>query len=212
MLPMLAFTIIILAAFAIAGIFSSKIATSTGTEVLVSSLDSCGSLNSSKNVDITGIQTILYPYYSQKIGDYANYAQQCYTNLSSPEDCRKYPKKQLPWSADKNASCPYENLCKANFGNLELDSGFIKAGEELGLNLPIDEQFTYRTRLLCAPLATDGHKERYIRITGGNEIPYMRYYFGRAATSNFTCEYPEGFKELFNEDYWTGRNEDYSIG
>lgn len=212
-LPLLVFTAICLCCFAVAGIFSSKIATSTGSQVLISS-PSCGHFDELREVNQSLYTSVYAPYRVKKDKDFANYAQNCYTNLSSSQECQKYVRQQLPWSANRNATCPFGgDLCKSQFGNLELDSGFINSNDHLGLNDPPERQFRYRSLLQCAPIKSDGYKKEYIHSFDGQEVKYMRYYYGELRPGyNYTYEYPVGSYEQKRGENGTSANSDYVLG
>lgn len=176
-LPTIIFTVFFIGSFAVAGIFSSKIATSTGTEVLVSS-EHCGYMD---EVHSTATQylTILAPYGRKRATDSDNYAQNCYTNTSSPEGCRMYVKKQLPWTSNRNASCPFpKEICKNEYNNLELDTGFIDSNDHLGINAPPDQRMGYRTVFRCAPLAVDNYTTNVSVRRDELEATLTRFHMG----------------------------------
>ncbi|KAB2576410.1 hypothetical protein DBV05_g5000 [Lasiodiplodia theobromae] len=195
------------------GIFSSKIATSTGSQVLISS-PSCGHFDELREVNQSLYTSVYAPYRVKKDKDFANYAQNCYTNLSSSQECQKYVQQQLPWSANRNATCPFGgDLCKSQFGNLELDSGFINSNDHLGLNDPPERQFRYRSLLQCAPIKSDGYKKEYTHSFDGQEVKYMRYYYGELRPGyNYTYEYPVGSYEQKRGENGTSANSDYVLG
>lgn len=178
MLPLMSFTIVCLSAFAVAGIFSSKIATATGTEVLISS-PNCGYL---RNLSLENANTVTIglQYDAKWQNENANYAQQCYTNFSSAENCHNYVRKQLRWSSNRNASCPFtQKICHSDFNNLEIDTGFINSNDDLGLNSPPDEQFLWRHIVRCAPIVSEGYKTQGT-YPDDDSTRYTRYHYGMA--------------------------------
>lgn len=217
LLPVVIFTILCLGAFATASIFSSKISTATETEVLVSSARG-GSINlTSPDLDLDRLSTIYYPYLTQRQKNFANYALQCYTNASNPEECRTYIRKQLPLSVDRNASCPFSGeICKSTFGDIEIDSGFLNSNDDFGMNNPPHERFLYRNLLRCAPLITEGHKQPYnYSKSGGDTLQYMRYYYGDVNLPqdafNFTYQYQIPSMEALSDSQLTSSSWDYNL-
>lgn len=202
--PLLAFTLICLSCFAVAGVMSSKLATSTGSEVLISS-SRCGQFNSYRNSSFLLQTTVYAPFIQRRFLDFSNYAQNCYTDTSSPEECKKYVRQQLPWMADRNASCPFaEGLCQNNVGNLELDSGFLDSNDHLGFNAPPEQRFRFRSQVKCAPLVTDGYSQSFKYAQENDTTEYMRYFYGELRSgANFTYEHPIIPTEVFRNQYFT---------
>lgn len=212
MLPILIFTIICLGAFTVAGVLSSKIATSTGAEALVTS-PNCGIPDLEGLRNFGKFSTIYRPYRVQMNKYHASYAQRCYTNISRPEECRRYVRKQLSWSVNRNASCPFEEeFCRNKFGNLELDTGFLNSGDDFGRNDPPDQHFLYRSLLKCAPLDVKGYEKPYTYSAEGIEATYRRYYLGESYVTNFTYEYPELSIERLFDEALTSAPQDYHLG
>jgi hypothetical protein len=91
-------------AFAIAGVFSSRVATSRGGEVLVLG-DKCATLNDSlftdENVGLT--QT----YLASRVKSSVNYASNCYSNSGSTDSCRTFVKTTLPLTVTRKMPCPF---------------------------------------------------------------------------------------------------------
>ncbi|KAL1626675.1 hypothetical protein SLS54_002838 [Diplodia seriata] len=144
--------------------------------------------------------------------DSVNYAQDCYTNVSSVEACKRYVKPQLPWSTNRNASCPFGGgICRDEFGNLELDSGYIDSNDHLGHNDPPEMRFRYRHLLKCAPLITEGYRQQYTYTSEGRDSQYMRYYYGKGIVSDHTYEYPMPSVREFHDQNFTSAYQDYTL-
>jgi hypothetical protein len=96
-------------------------------------------------------------YQSQKCVDAFTYATQCYRggDYAQNELCETFARPSLPFTLERNASCPFAGeICKSDFGNILLDSGILNSQSHLGLNQ--NPQFTLRSRTHCAPLKTAG--------------------------------------------------------
>ncbi|KAI0436898.1 hypothetical protein F4803DRAFT_566489 [Xylaria telfairii] len=157
-LPTGILAIICITAFTIAGGFSSSISTAVGDEVLIYS-PSCAILWPTNNS--LEVVASTYNYFSGKLNDAANYAQQCYdgnNSTSGTTACSKFVRSTLPTaSANTSASCPFdEKICRKPRGNIRLDTGYI-GNDELGFNRPNDLGFAWRYVLHCAPLITEGY-------------------------------------------------------
>lgn len=232
LLPLCLFTAVCLGAFAVAGIFSSKIATSTGTEVLIAS-SNCGYLNSSRDPQFETMNSVLFPYQTQRKKAFVTYSQQCYSDLPSTADCGLYVQKRLPTMVDRNASCPFDKeLCSSQWDNLRLDTGLLDSNDHFGFNTPPKDRFQFRRVLSCAPLATEGFTNRTsILMDNGNSISYMKYYYGMrnpstttstgapnsstVAVPSVTDPYTYMYKDLVPDQYWKENGlsvySDYSI-
>ncbi|KAI1741603.1 hypothetical protein F4680DRAFT_415976 [Xylaria scruposa] len=173
-LPTCLLAIICLAAFTIAGGFSSSISTAVGDEVLIYS-PNCAVIDTSNASN----PTFIYSYFSEQLNNAANYAQQCYdsnTQRDSTAACNKFIRSTLPTaSANNSAACPFDQkICRKPDANIRLDTGYI-GNNELGLNSPDNLGFAWRYVLQCAPLVTDGYTVHVIDEQG---IGHVRFYYG----------------------------------
>ncbi|KAI1429252.1 hypothetical protein F5Y12DRAFT_727374 [Xylaria sp. FL1777] len=181
--------LICIAAFAVAGGFSSQISTAVGTEVLVNS-QNCGYLDRSKiNVSEAGagLDLEVGRDLSQKINSAATYAQQCYSNSTDGTfDCGRYSSKSLQGTIDSNAPCPFEEeLCRSSSANLRIDSGFINSHEDLGLNSPPEDRVLTRYVLHCAPINTQNYTSQINTSVG----ILTAYHYGTQVTPIGTVNY-----------------------
>ena len=214
--PLLIVATICSLAFATASIFSSNIATSRGSEVLVSS-PNCGIYPSNDDVDFTTRLKLVYPSQSQDTALAYNYALQCYTNSTASERCKLYVKKQLTINVKRDAECPYNStMCKNPKSNLILDTGYINSHTDLGLNAPQNSRFLYRAVHHCAPIVTEGYSEMYDGTNSSLQAQAMRYYYGKPwvrqwNNDSFTYQYPIR-ERIQNSSGLTTTKTDYSVG
>ncbi|KAH7064406.1 hypothetical protein BKA63DRAFT_173039 [Paraphoma chrysanthemicola] len=148
----LTMSLLMLGAFAVAGVFSSRVATTRGGEVLLVG-DKCASLNTSMfTAENLGMAQ---SYLSDRIKSSANYASICYTDSGSAESCRTFVRSNLPFSATRDVECPFpgkEKICHSSHGAIRLDSGYLNSHYDLGINAPPSHRFQYRSLNECAPL------------------------------------------------------------
>lgn len=219
-IPLISTITIITAAFAVASLFSAKISSGTGNEILISS-NRCGSqfLGDLNIVDDTMVETILLPDRAKKEESYANYVKTCYTNVSNARGCDSFIERQLISTIDSNASCPFEGaLCRHPHQNLKLDTGPMSLTSELGINLPPSLHYTIRFSLHCAALAVSGYKQTF---NYSSDISYARLFYGRKSASGepANIELPEfsyetqipSLSQILSEDN-QGAIPDYQIG
>lgn len=229
MIPAIGISLIITVGFILASIFSSRISSSMGNEVLIASPD-CGiaipNPNSSALPTAKQSLAIYDPWISQRLTSYANYAQRCYLDSSGADStgkdsCTPFVKRKLSSTINRNASCPFdERICRNQDGNIMIDTGYLDSQAELGLNTPADLRFKFRKTLQCAPLKS----ENYQKIDYySQDKPYMQYFYGTSQTplSNRTLNLPlppftheveqMSAEEMFNRYRGIGRATEYSI-
>lgn len=171
LLPSIFFAILISMAFAVATIFSSEITTSMGQDVLLKG-SNCGSL---MIYGLSGYDDFvkIRPYLSQRTALSVAYVQRCYNNNANSRDCSLFHKPRLPWTADRNATCPFPSergICLSNSRNLHLDSGYIDSDHDLGINSPPGTKFLYRSVADCAPLKTTGYTRYSTVVPSADEL------------------------------------------
>ena|SRR5690242_1723115 len=156
----LVLSLITFCAFAVAGLFSSRVATSRGGEVLVIG-GRCATLNGSllTNENSALVQT----YLCSRIRSSATYASTCYLDHRSTDSCRTFVRSSLPYSISRNVECPFPGkgqICRKLKGAIRLDSGYLKSHTDLGINTPPSSRFLYRTVNECASIRTIGSSRR----------------------------------------------------
>lgn len=182
--PLLLFTACFIATFSLASVFSSKISSAFGNEVLLSS-SGCNIIDwisIFENIDFNTMRGAMLPYFRERFVTYSLYAQQCYSsNPSGLVACDRFVKRSLGTFVDRNASCPFRgDICRRNSSNLAIDSGFLDSHKDFGINSPLEERLSFRKVTQCAPLQTEGRKKEHEDLDGKK---YMRYYFGNRASS-----------------------------
>lgn len=191
-LPLSALTLLLVAAFATAGTFSSKIATAMGHEVLVNS-QNCGILYPG-DVGSMELAKTFYPNTATEIVLAADYAQQCYGAAASDNTCQKYIKPRLLTTVTRNATCPFRaDMCKLEHGNIVFDT-HMDSHSDLGINAPPEDRVTLRRITSCAPLVTEGYTES-VKAVYTNST-YVRYLYGPQGippniSDEVTMDYPE---------------------
>ncbi|KAK4445119.1 hypothetical protein QBC34DRAFT_413567 [Podospora aff. communis PSN243] len=146
----------------VASVFSTHVA-NIGDEVLLKG-SRCTALGTQANFDPARRQDFI-PMYAlergRQVENAANYARRCYGENSQKAECAGFLVQKFPMTVTKNASCPFESsICKTQDKNLILDSGLLDSHAHFGINSPPEDRFQYRRVLHCAPLVTEGHKQR----------------------------------------------------
>ncbi|KAL9114249.1 MAG: hypothetical protein Q9227_001671 [Pyrenula ochraceoflavens] len=176
MLPVVAFSITITAALAVASLFSARISSAMGNEVLLAG-QNCGLPLFTSDTNPTPAQKndILDPWVAERISSYANYVQRCYANSSRTDTCLPFVKKRLPTNIDPNTTCPFSrSICRHETGNINIES-FVNSQADLGINGPVDFQFDMRIITHCAPLETKNYQKI---VSSSQNTSYMQYFLG----------------------------------
>jgi len=144
-------------AFNTAGIFSSRVATTRGGEVLLVG-DRCATLNASL---LTGQNfRLAQSYFTSRFRASANYESICYREPGSADSCRSFVRDTLPVTITRGIDCPFpgkERMCYTPTAALRLDSGFLNSHSDLGINSPPSSRYLYRTVNECAPIRSEGY-------------------------------------------------------
>ena len=161
-LAFVAIGILYIAAFGIAGLFSSRLVI-TDRSVLVRS-DVCGpwslsdQFTASNFNNFNATPAVLQEQESYAINsrqDLTNslaYVQDCYP-VAGP-DCENYIVGALNQIINWNASCPFdESLCLTDA--IEIDTGYIDSAIDLGINAKPADRVLYRKTISCAVLSSD---------------------------------------------------------
>ena len=185
-----------LSTFLVAGIFSSRVATSTGGEVLISSLN-CGVLLNVAGYDPLGydpldLTSTIYSYSNAWIESSYNYAQSCYGNNTFAKDCAVYPRQSLPFSITRSTACPFpgqDSICRNVSGNIRIDTGLINSHFDLGINAPPENRFLLRRVAECAPLLNDGYTQVQNSTATGTPVINVLYGPDPQVYGNATYQY-----------------------
>ena len=214
-----------IAAFATAGIFSSRIS-SANSEVLLLPTEECGvwecpdtslfepdhetyaAFDKRKNRFLTNIGQIYRRSHA--------YVSLCHNfdGAVEAEDlhCLPLGKDRITWSTDVDVACPFEkDMCTDSA--VQFDSGFISSHTHFGINNGRD-RVEYRRVLTCAPIQTEGHVSGPVDAAGLN----YTYFTGFNATDDPFLWFPDekftkyayGQNSLF-DDNTTYAYSDYTL-
>ncbi|KAI8954984.1 hypothetical protein F4801DRAFT_530677 [Xylaria longipes] len=181
--PLIVFTIALAVGLALASGFSARVA--IGNEVLISG-NNCGMPINPQGVNTTFVLTSFSPLVADFATSAAVQASQCYTNnpggITSPA-CKTFINPRLVGNVDRNATCPFGDLCRSKFDNIFFDTGLLDSHKDFGINAPEEERFSWRQTMHCAVLRTDGH-QNLVNIS--QDRSYIQYLYGDKPGSNFT--------------------------
>jgi len=213
-------------AFAAAGIFSARIA-STGDVLLVGG--DCG-LNQSNNG--TGAEQLV----AELVSDFENgvqmslsnaYASQCYVNpldldleqvTADPShlSCNGYSTAALNYTASMNNACPFQEACSVPESEiLRLDTGYLDSHHDLGLNQPQKNRVSFRKISTCSPLKTEGYSSNtFSEVDGFGNVSVYSYGANQYQPTRFgiTGSLPyDNATFIYGADSYTGSQSAYYL-
>ena len=156
-IPIMMLAILQIALFTVAGIFSSRVAT-TNDVVLIQS-PACGYF-SFPNTPLGDYNESSYDGANayeinqrQSFMGSSNYARSCYNKTSTTAECDGYVQAAIT-SLNTTLPCPFaEGIClQPDGGTVQLDSGLIDSDLDLGINARKADRVQYRRVTTCAPL------------------------------------------------------------
>lgn len=198
LLPLLVLAIISLGTFVTAGGFSSRVATLSNSEVLLTGTQ-CGFLDMSRASD--NLDTLMHVQAPVAIKDVISadsYARNCYTSFGGSNfNCDTWIREHVAMPlVDTNASCPFqEGMCQSDDSNLLIDTGYLDSHADFGRNTRPDQRFAYRRVIHCAPLQTLGFTSTF---NLSSEESYTRYHYG--GTLNTDGGQGSNYTEQFSND------------
>ena len=215
LIPLLFLAFFCIAGFALASVFSARVASVTESEVLLSGTK-CGftDLDRLLGKDTLSLFQLVYrPYRARDLLSADNYARQCYaSNPAGSLGCDTFVRKQVPTTVITNASCPFSgDICKNSTANLRLDTGFLDSHEDFGLNTPEEQRFQYRRLVQCAPLTTEGYKSQFNMSA---DRSYTRYHYGPSThegQGNFTAQFSNDLYDEYLRVNGSSIQNDYQI-
>lgn len=186
LLPLLICTSLLTVLLSLASGFSSQVA--IHNYVLIDG-SNCGIVTEvNPRINYTADLSIFRPYVSDLTTAASIQATQCFSNTTTlTEGCRTYIKPRLALSINRNAPCPFGDLCRSEHGNLFLDTGFQNSHDYLGLNAPESQRFSRRMIAECAPLKTDGYQAS---LNISQDRTYTTYSYSTRSQHNYTYLVP----------------------
>ena len=193
-LPLGLLAILNIAAFGVAGIFSSDVTKAAGNEMLIKS-PHCGNLEVGKdNASLPGSVAASSLDLNDTLAA-TTYSRACYGNAGNALGCNQYVRQQLHWTSDQNATCPFSpELCiYGSTAAYEMDTGLLSTHEDLGINAAQSDRIQYRKVTTCSPVHTRGYVTTF-NDTNPTHLAYgdliLEYNYGPIPNvSNYTYFY-----------------------
>ncbi|RDW58675.1 hypothetical protein BP6252_13151 [Coleophoma cylindrospora] len=122
----------------------------------------------------------------------SNWARNCYGDQNNLQ-CGTYAAKEIPWTVNANASCPFANeTCRLGATTAyDMDTGLVDSHSILGINAPPSQRLFFRRKAVCTPMRL-GNYSFYENFTYSDDAPpdrVVRLYLGAYAGVNYTYEY-----------------------
>jgi hypothetical protein len=195
--------------FAAAGVFSSRVASSRGGEVLVVG-EKCATFGGTPLSD-EGFGRYRV-WLARRIRSSANYASTCYASDSSADNCRTFVQHNIPFEVTKQIPCPFpgkDKICRSPNGGIRFDSGYINSHFDLGINSPPHERFFYRTVNECAPVYNEG----FTRVNASTSPATLQFLYGTDTSGGFCSAHGCTFRHPVTADFMPSPhvNSDYTV-
>ncbi|KAH7128804.1 hypothetical protein B0J11DRAFT_578975 [Dendryphion nanum] len=195
---LISFTLIHIAFFAAAGLFSSQV-TSTGANAALVERGPCGFTEDVPNLHNIQAEN-LNPQQLKALNIAAvlgrltytkasTYVRTCYRgdHSSATATCNFYVRPYLNGtnSLIKNVTCPFGNNACHNDA-AQFDSGYLHSGDDLGINIPNVDSLSFRRVTTCAPIkgeenyATKWENDVYQSRVAKFNTSTKLYQFGRS--------------------------------
>jgi hypothetical protein len=206
---------------AVAGLFSSRLISTTNEALLRSS--KCGWLSEEAYKDFAqltssdmGVADALFLDMTWDFRRSAEYARSCY---DSPTDgsstlCDGLVVPRITSSIDMNVACPFDpQICRASA--IRMDSNRIRTNQHLGINSNANWALDFRKVTSCAPLVGNGtfesswSKTLPVSVKNNTVVPgeeFRYYYYGPSIHYGL----PAGNEIFYYKKEWSAmQNEEY---
>jgi hypothetical protein len=174
--PIMALIVLHLSAFILAGLFTSRVASSSNDALY--SPNTCGYWSASEVYTVSNSTAKMDEYNAFTTNNRGvmqrshNYKSNCYYDFGVGNGCNLYTVQLINSTVNPNYSCPLQNdACWLPFYNLQIDTGYINSNKHLGINTRDEDSISYRKITTCAPFNTskwqsDWHKGPGIDLPG----------------------------------------------
>ena len=192
-IPWTLFSVIYLILFALLATFSSEVSKSAGRTRLLRGGD-CGIWVT----DGDGTSDLAVQAYNQKMANESivssTYAKACYGSNPVKASCQTFPVPALQWTAEANATCPFDDrLCLlGENAAYKMTSEKIDTHIHLGINAPTKRRLQFTKETTCSPLAQqrqpkEGADAPGLGAAGDTLLDY--FYGGIGSVTNHTYRY-----------------------
>ena len=181
--------------WAVAGVFSSRVANSIGKEALIRP-QNCGYYLPSSDASQLTQQWFVTSRNLNATKDATTYARLCYGQSNDNPYCSQYVVPQIQWTSDANSTCPFDaDFCrlKGTAAAFKMDTGILSSQSVFGFNTRRSDEIGYRKVTTCAPLRTPVGFYEFVNNTSSDGEPgtqqWLRYYLGPTKETNWTYGY-----------------------
>lgn len=191
-IPLAALAVLNLALFGVAGVFSSQVTKAPGNETLTRS-GNCGTFTLSTTASVEATFAWAAAMRDASISA-AAYQKACYDNPDDALQCGHFIQRNLPWTSDESAPCPFSpKMCLLGENTAyRMDTGFIDSHEGLGINAPQKNRVQLRKVTTCAPIQTFGFISRGKDLDKDSDTygdTYLNFFYGNYSGDNMTYQY-----------------------
>jgi hypothetical protein len=187
-LPTALLALLSLVLFSVAGIFTSAITKGPGNFTLIQGPHCGGVLGTDINLNSTNADpNWLFKTLADTI-QASTYVQECYQNATSSFNCGTFVRPNIPFSVNKNASCPFESsFCQMGpTAAFSMDTGPLDSHVDFGINAAPKDRILFRRVATCAPI----HGTSFAANRNTTSGPMLYVEAGPyEAGANYTFEY-----------------------
>lgn len=95
----------------------------------------------------------------------------------APQGCSSFIKKSLAKTISKGVSCPFHaGMCRQNNTAVRVDTGIIDSQNDLGINTPPGNRFSFRHVEECSPITIDSYTSE------NSSTGRIQYLYGKGAS------------------------------
>jgi hypothetical protein len=136
--------------FGVSGLFTSYITKAAGNSTIIIG-PACGGLDLNISDSVINFKALQDTYEA------ATYVRECYQgSQGSPSGhlCGIYARPSIPFTTNKNASCPFApELCAYNGQSaFQMDTGLLDSQADFGINARPKDRIKFRRVATCAPV------------------------------------------------------------
>lgn len=178
----LIFALLWVAGFAVAAIFSSRVA-APGYAASDTRLESknCGYITWAAGFNG---QVAFRAHTLKALTRAQNYARNCYNN-SARTECTTYTKQALTYSKYYNVTCPFKGAGRCKDAAFEMSTPWLNSHTDFGINAPLQDRIDIRKFRTCSVLDVANETTEEKDLTGD---PVTNYYLGPSGmNANFTA-------------------------
>ena len=202
-LSMVLLSLVCLAFIGAAGVLSARMVSGHGQDTLIIS-DNCG-LWTSKTPSANDLSDLNLKLIQDTLAADA-YNRECYGSSGVSSRCQQFYQKQLNFSTNLNASCPFSpEICSPNSTAVELDTGLLNSFDDFGWNTRKSQRVQWRKKTSCAILDRESYRTTVNVTAKGQQTDDSFQQYGQPGDTVDFWNYGVQFNDT-NSTFWYNRH------